>query len=265
MYCTPAEVRQVATKLTATNETNPATDAILNDVIERASRMFDLLCGVEPEYFESAYHPVWESNHAYAVGDIVTPTTRNSHIYRATTAGTSGATEPVFPTGSGATVTNGTVVFTEHGADVVATNKIVYGDGTNYLRLPPYVPGTLNSTLTLPSGYTAPAFIEQNGYLVLTSSNGIAPPFERFNNLWWPGWWSGVPITISAIWGFPATPADVKHAVIEWTVNIWRDTDPSQLKIVGIDGQATVLREKAPPRVWEIARRYQAKVGPVFV
>ena len=264
MYVTPAELRQVATRLTPTNETNPATDAILSDVIERASRMFDLICGVEPEYFEPAYYPVWESNHAYAVGDLITPTTRNSHVYRVTTAGTTGATEPTFPTSSAATVTSGSAVFTENGADVVASSKTIYGDGTNYLQLPPYVPGTLNTTITLPDCYTVPTFIEQNGFLVLTS-NGITPPFNRFHNIWWPGWYSGVAITVSAIWGFPSTPADVKQAVIEWSLSVWRDSDPSQLKLVGLDGQISVLREKMPPRVWEVAKRYRAKGTPAFI
>lgn len=204
MYCTPAELRLVATKLTATNETNPATDDTLNRVIERASRMFDLICGVPPEHFEAA-----EEN-------------------------------------------------------AVATARTIYGDGTNYLLLPPYVPGTLNTTITLPDGYTVPTFIEQNGYLVLTS-NGLVPPFARFNNCYWPGWYSGVAITVSAVWGFLATPADVNQAVIEWVLSIWRDSDPSQLKLIGLDGQISVLREKMPPRVGEISKRYRLKGSPAFV
>jgi hypothetical protein len=173
-----------------------------------------------------------------------------------TTAGTSGASEPTFPTGGGATVTNGSAVFTEYGADVVATNKTIYGSGLNYLPLPPYVPGSLSTTLTLPDGYTAPTFIERDGYLVLTS-NGIAPPFSYSS-----GWYLGVPITMSAIWGYEQTPEDVKLAVIELTINLLRETDPAQVKLVNIEGQP--LREKLPPRVAEIAKRYRAK-GVAFV
>lgn len=73
MYVTIAEVRPIATQMTAT----ALPDATLTQLIVRASRMFDLSVGVEPGYFESVYYPVWQSLHVYAVGDIVTPTTRN--------------------------------------------------------------------------------------------------------------------------------------------------------------------------------------------
>lgn len=261
MYCTPAEVREVATAMpdAAKSSSSPAniSASALTTLIERASRYFDLYCGLEPGYFDPAYHPVWESGHAYVVGDIVTPTTRNLHKYRVTTAGTSGVSEPTFPTGSGATITSGTaptqVTFTENGADVVATNKTIYGDGSNYLKLPPYVAGSLNTTLTYPDGYTALDFIERDGYLIQTSSTGIAAPFLHYTS----GWYGGLPIVISAIWGFESTPEDVKMAVIEMVINLWRETDPAALKLVSIDNQP--LRETMPPRVKEVAKRYRFK------
>lgn len=274
MYVTPAEVREVATGMpdAAKAVSSPAniSASALSSLIERASRYIDLCCGVEPGYFNPAYYPVWQSLHVYSVGDIVTPTTRQLHKYRVTQAGTSGASEPVFPTGSGGAVTNGNVVFTEYGADVVATNKTVYGDGTSYLKLPPYVAGTLNTTLTLLEGYTAPTFIERNGYLLFTTSNGLAPPFsyalDWFSGYPFPfsqsGWYLGVPIIISAVWGYETTPEDIKMAVIEMTINLWRETDPANLKLVNIDNQP--LRERMPPRVSEVAKRYRVK-GVAFV
>ncbi len=52
-------------------------------------------------------------NTAYAVGDVVKPTTYASHSYKCTTAGTSHATvEPTWTTTNGATTTDGTAVFT---------------------------------------------------------------------------------------------------------------------------------------------------------
>lgn len=261
MYCTPTEVREVGTQITATSEPMRATDDVLRKIIERASRIFDLECGVEPEYFEGAYSPDWQSLHVYTVGDLVRPTTPNSHVYRVTTAGTSGASEPTWPISSGGTVTNGSVVFTENGADVVASNKTVYADGTNYLKLPPYVAGTLNTTITLPDGYTAPTFIEQGGFLVLTS-NGLTPPFPRFYNSAWPGWWSGLPVIVSAIWGYAQTPADVNHAIIEFVINLLKETDPASIKLMSLDNQP--LREKLPPRVALVAGKYRFR-GAVMV
>jgi hypothetical protein len=54
---------------------------------------------------------------AYALGDRRVPAigTRNGHIYVITTAGTTGASAPVWPTDTGATVTDGTAVWTEDG------------------------------------------------------------------------------------------------------------------------------------------------------
>jgi len=56
----------------------------------------------------------WEAATAYALGDFVVPTTPNGHYYQCTTAGTSDASEPTWPT-DGSTVTDGTVVWTDVG------------------------------------------------------------------------------------------------------------------------------------------------------
>lgn len=58
----------------------------------------------------------WAALTVYALGDEVVPTERNGHHYVVTTAGTSGAPEPDFPTVEAATVGDGTVVWTEDGA-----------------------------------------------------------------------------------------------------------------------------------------------------
>lgn len=134
----------------------------------------------------------------------------------------------------------------------IATEKTIYGDGTHYLRLPPYVPGSLNTTLTVPESYTAPTFTERNGYLIINSS-GFLPPFARDSVS--SVWYAGTPITVSAIWGYLETPADVKAAVIELVLNLWRETDPAQVKLINIDNQP--LREKLPPRVEMAAKKYR--------
>lgn len=271
-YCSTTEVRRRAAAGAASGGTATTTalpEEELRDLIEQASRFFDLECGVDPGHFEPALYPVWESNHLYVVGDIITPTTRNSHIYRVTTAGTSGASEPVFPTGSGATVASGTAVFTEHGADVVATERVFYGDGSNFLRLDPYVSGTLNATIALPSGYTVPEFVERDGYLI-RAEDGVLLPENPDYHAWSSqigrqlyGWYRGVAITVTAIWGYSATPADVKLAVIELVLNLWRETDPANIKLLGIENQP--IRERVPPRVEEVARRYRLKRKAMFV
>lgn len=190
MYCTVAEIREVAVQITATGQPGPWTDAIVEKLIERASRIFDHECGVPDEYFEASDNSVSE--------------------------------------------------------------RTIYGDGTNFLKLPPYVPGSLNTSLTYPDGYSALEFAERGGYLVRTES-GI------LNAYLMGGWYENVPITVSAKWGFVKTPADVNAAIIEFVINIIRETDPAHLKLVNIDGQP--LRERMPPRVASVAKYYRLNTG----
>lgn len=49
----------------------------------------------------------------YASGDYVIASTWNNRVYKCTTAGTAGGTEPTWPTTDAGTVTSGGVVFTE--------------------------------------------------------------------------------------------------------------------------------------------------------
>lgn len=204
-YCAPTEVRRrmsggSGSGGSATEAALPSAE--LEALIEQASRMFDLECGVPEGYFNPVAIPV-------------------------------------------------------------ATERTFYSDGTNYLRLPPYVPGSLDTALSFPEGYTVPDFAELNGYLVITSTTGIVPAYPRFPDTLWSGWHIGVPITVSAIWGWRETPADVKMAVIELIINLHRETDPATLKLTGLEGQA--LRERIPPRVLEVAKKYRFRTGAVFV
>lgn len=55
----------------------------------------------------------WVATTAYTVGQMIEPVTPNTFVYRCTTAGTSGGSEPTFPTAAiGDTVADGTVVWT---------------------------------------------------------------------------------------------------------------------------------------------------------
>jgi len=54
---------------------------------------------------------VWQANTSYSAGTIIEPTTPNGFRYECITAGTSGGTEPAWPTNIGDTVTDGTAVW----------------------------------------------------------------------------------------------------------------------------------------------------------
>jgi hypothetical protein len=67
----------------------------------------------------NSWATTWATNTAYAVGDIVRPTSGNGHLFRCIVAGTSHAsTEPTWPTTSGATVADNTVTWAEIGRGV---------------------------------------------------------------------------------------------------------------------------------------------------
>jgi hypothetical protein len=53
--------------------------------------------------------PPWHAREPYTLGEEVQPAPSNGFVYRCTTAGTTGATHPTWPTTLGGTVTDGTV------------------------------------------------------------------------------------------------------------------------------------------------------------
>lgn len=142
--------------------------------------------------------------------------------------------------------------------------RTFYGDGTSMLKVDPYVAGTLSASITVPTGYTAPKFVEKGGYLIQTADDGSLlseTAVAGFNNrgLLHTLWWKGVPVTVTAKWGFAATPAEIKAVIIEWVINLWRETDPAGLKLVNIEGMP--LREAMPPRVAEIAKFWRLRAA----
>lgn len=67
----------------------------------------------------------WAATTAKASGAYAVPTASNGYYYKATTPGTTGSSQPTWPTTPGATVTDGTVVWTNMG-------KITKVAGTDY-------------------------------------------------------------------------------------------------------------------------------------
>lgn len=66
----------------------------------------------------------WQASTSYAANDLVTPTQPNGHYYQAQNAGSTGLIEPSWPTGSGATVSEGVggnITWKEAGAVSVIT------------------------------------------------------------------------------------------------------------------------------------------------
>jgi hypothetical protein len=73
-------------------------------------------------------YPFWQASKALALNTIVLPLTPNGHKYKVTTAGTTAASEPSWPTTASGTVTNGSVVFTEFGATILGQAGLIRGN-----------------------------------------------------------------------------------------------------------------------------------------
>lgn len=66
-------------------------------------------------FTDDASETAWAASTAYSVGDLVRPTTANGHIYICVVAGTSGGSEPTWPTVANQTVADNTVTWAETG------------------------------------------------------------------------------------------------------------------------------------------------------
>ena len=86
----------------------------------------------------STNYGTWAASTSYSEGDIKIPTSRNGHRYRVKTGGTSGSSEPSWPTSEGATVADNEVEWEEYGgehgdleqwAGTPAANEVSDGNG----------------------------------------------------------------------------------------------------------------------------------------
>lgn len=77
-------------------------------------------------------YSAWQTVHAYVLGDARRPTVANGHFYRALVAGTSGATEPTFPT-NGGSVIDGTTVWEDQGTIPSGTEQFSDDDLQGFL------------------------------------------------------------------------------------------------------------------------------------
>ncbi len=90
---------------------NPLVMDAALDKIATSTR--EAVCSAQPlTYYEGIDPAAWAASTAYSLGAAARPTTRNGFVYEVTTAGTSGSTQPTWPTTAGATVTDGTVTWT---------------------------------------------------------------------------------------------------------------------------------------------------------
>lgn len=138
--------------------------------------------------------------------------------------------------------------------------KTFYGSGSMYLNLPPYVGSIVKADVGMPTGYTVPDFRVVDNSLRITDSLGVVHPMD-WSNIW-P---NGVPVVVTARWGREKTPDDVKEAVAELAIAMWRGRDHAFLKAIQMDNQQ-IINEAIPKRVKVVAAHYRGSWdGPAFV
>lgn len=104
-------------------------DAALQEIRSHAVMM--TACADEPASYAEGVDPdPWQDGTAYGLGDVVRALVRGDFNFECTTAGTSGGSEPTWPTSAAATVNDGAVVWTARTARALAATGVVTGDFT---------------------------------------------------------------------------------------------------------------------------------------
>jgi hypothetical protein len=163
-----------------------------------------------------------------------------------------------------------------------ASLRYFWGDGTDYLRVDPYIQST-TPTVTMPTGFAVLNWVESNPYLTERLYQPVAFYlvrrygdnyssfaalqdrrdyfFAEFSNqVDYVGWPAGIRVGVTAKWGWSSVPQDVQEAVLEIITNIWRSKDQGFARAVAIDGNV-VINSPLSPRAQMIADGYRAARG----
>ena len=100
---------------------------------------------------------IFATTTAFALNALVHPIVANGHYYKVTTAGTTAATSPTWPT-NGATVTSGTAVFTDMGTDVKVLGTDYTVDAKNGVLIYPATGSSLTDDDDLSVSYSHGAY-----------------------------------------------------------------------------------------------------------
>lgn len=193
--------------------------------------------------------PNWAATTAYTVGAVVQPSPANGHAYKAISAGTSGPTQPAFPTTSGTTVSDS--VYPSYGTNTsyAAGTTIAPGNGHIYtvqtggysLAAAPAVgtwPTTSGATATQGgTSYTAwnnqaytvgtivrPTTSQMNGHIYIATNSGNATNPQ-------PSWPTGTGSTVvngGVTWREVGSDAGITwREVGTVAVVVWQEVGPN--------------------------------------
>lgn len=136
------------------------------------------------------------------------------------------------------------------------TPQVFYGTDSAVLLLPDFVPGSI-TTVTAPQNFAPAGFAEwqrrdetAGAYrrgLHTSTSDGILTAREV--------WKGGVPFTVTARWGFAATPAEITEAVYQ-LVRAWWLQQPGNLSAPVGDMKPWQIERGFPKMVDELIAPY---------
>ena len=150
-------------------------------------------------------------------------------------------------------------------ADDVASARVFYGDGLEYLLLDSFVEDSITA-VSLPAGYTVPTYRVIGDALVRShlDPNASGTDYKLNTTLFTEtGWPKGVQVTVTARWGSSTVPLWVVEATIETSLAMWRDRDKANVRVTGLDGQTTIY-DPLPPRAKLLVRTYLDQSSQFF-
>jgi hypothetical protein len=134
-----------------------------------------------------------------------------------------------------------------------ASDLTLYGDGTAYLKLPPYLSSPAPTIEAEDYDIEDDDWILQGQYMVWLSKTkrlSFDTTADRYT-----GWHNQVPVVVTARWGFTATPDDVKFAVTQIALQMFRTADPA-FTAISQSGEANSA-PNVPTQALEIANKYK--------
>lgn len=131
-------------------------------------------------------------------------------------------------------------------AAAAVSTKTFEATGTRYVKMPPYLPGTITQ-VKIGDLIQTPltAYLERDGYLVFNYPVGYRGSVWTYLSAA-----TRPPVAVTARFGFVAVPADVRMAVIEQALLMWRRKD---LAFTDLSGVSTSVAQSPYSPTFQIA------------
>ncbi len=125
----------------------------------------------------------WVALTAYALGALTEPVTPTGYKFKVTTAGTSGAAEPTWPTSIGSTVVDGSIVWTCYAHTHPITEiKLSLTSGAGLTAATPGAALNLGATITSGTANKVPVYIRFTNTNTTVNSNTGFPELGIYIN-----------------------------------------------------------------------------------